>query len=122
MRTIKVLIADNNAKFIQTVKSFLANEQDIEIVGNARNGKEAISKTKELKPDIILMDVRMPEMNGFRSTSSIKQIMPEVKIIILTIYDIDEYRKAAITSGASGFVVKNVIKDELAQTIREVFE
>ncbi len=122
MRIIKVLIADNNAKFIQTVKSFLANEQDIEIVGNARNGKEAISKAKELKPDIILMDVRMPEMNGFKSTSSINQIMPEVKIIILTIYDIDEYRKAAITSGASGFVVKNVIKDELIQTIREVFE
>jgi DNA-binding NarL/FixJ family response regulator len=122
MRTIKVLIADNNAKFIQTVKSFLTNEQDIEIVGNARNGKEAISKAKELKPDIILMDVRMPEMNGFKSTSSIKQIMPEVKVIILTIYDIDEYRKAAITSGASGFVVKNVIKDELVQTIREVFE
>ena len=122
MRIIKVLIADDNAKFIQTVKSFLANEQDIEIVGNAGNGKEAISKAKELKPDIILMDVRMPEMNGFKSTSSIKQIMPEVKIIILTIYDIDEYRKAAITSGASGFVVKNVIKDELVQTIREAFE
>lgn len=121
MRTIKVLIADNNAKFIQTVKSFLANEQDIEIVGNARNGKEAISKAKELKPDIILMDVRMPEMNGFKSTSYIKQIMPEVKVIILTIYDIDEYRDAATNSGAVAFVLKKFMRDNLIQTIREAF-
>ncbi len=122
MRIIKVLIVDDNAKFKKSVKNLLLNEQDIEVIGEARDGKEAILKTKELKPDIVLMDVRMPEMGGIEATRRISQIMPEAKIIILTIYDIDEYRKAAITSGASGFVVKNVIKDELIQTIREAFE
>jgi DNA-binding NarL/FixJ family response regulator len=121
MPTIKVLIVDDNAKFIKSVKKLLSNEQDIEVIGEAREGKEAILKAKELKPDIVLMDVRMPEMNGLESTASIKQMMPEVKIIILTIYDIDEYREAAITSGASGYIIKKSMRNELVQTIREVF-
>mgnify|MGYP002725531697 CR=1 FL=1 len=115
MQSIKVLIADDNGNFIQQVKSFLASDPDIEIVGEAKDGKEAISKVKELTPDIVLMDVRMPKMSGLKATHRIKQIMPEVKIIILTIYDIDEYRKAAKDSGASNFVVKTSIKNQISQ-------
>ena len=96
MQTIKVLLVDDNAKFIGFVNNILSGEMDIEVIGEARDGKEAISKAKELKPDIVLMDVRMPNMNGLTATRKLKQIMPEVRTIILTIYDIDEYREAAL--------------------------
>jgi len=122
MRIIKVLIVDDNVKFIQSTKNVLSIERDIEVIGEAREGKEAILKAKELKPDIVLMDVRMPGMNGLMATQELKQIMPEVKTIILTIYDMDEYREAATTSGASGFVLKKSMRNELVQTIRMVFE
>ena len=121
MPTIKVLIVDDNAKFKKSVKNLLSNEQDIEVIGEAREGKEAILKTKELKPDIVLMDVRMPEMGGIEATRRISQIMPETKIIILTIYDIDEYRNAATNSGAVAFVLKKFMRNELVQNIRDVF-
>ncbi len=71
MPTIKVLFVDDNAKFRKSVKNLLLNEQDIEIIGEAKDGKEAILKTKELKPDIVLMDVRMPEMNGQKSHTAL---------------------------------------------------
>ncbi len=122
MPTIKVLIVDDNAKFKKSVKNLLSNEQDIEVIGEAREGKEAILKAKELKPDIVLMDVRMPKMGGIEATRRISQIMPETKIIILTIYDIDEYRNAATNSGAVAFVLKKFMRDNLIQTIREAFE
>ena len=121
MPTIKVLIVDDNAKFKKSVKNLLSNEQDIEVIGEAREGEEAILKTKELKPDIVLMDVRMPKMGGIEATRRISQIMPETKIIILTIYDIDEYRDAATNSGAVAFVLKKFMRDNLIQTIREAF-
>ena len=121
MPTIKVLIVDDNAKFTKSVKNLLSNEQDIEVIGEAREGEEAILKTKELKPDIVLMDVRMPKMGGIEATRRISQIMPETKIIILTIYDIDEYRDAATNSGAVAFVLKKFMRDNLIQTIREAF-
>jgi DNA-binding NarL/FixJ family response regulator len=121
MRNIKVLIVDDNSKFKKSVKNLLSNEQDIEVIGEAREGKEAILKAKELKPDIVLMDVRMPEMGGIEATRRISQIMPETKIIILTIYDIDEYRNAATNSGAVAFVLKKFMRDNLIQTIRGAF-
>jgi DNA-binding NarL/FixJ family response regulator len=121
MPTIKVLIVDDNAKFIKSVKKLLSNEQDIEVIGEAREGKEAILKAKELKPDIVLMDVRMPEMGGIEATRRISQEVPEVKTIILTIYDIDEYRNAATNSGAVAFVLKKFMRDNLIQTIRGAF-
>ncbi len=122
MPTIKVLIVDDNAKFKKSVKNLLSNEQDIEVIGEAREGKEAILKAKELKPDIVLMDVRMPEMGGIEATRRIRQIIPETKIIILTIYDIDEYRKAATNSGAVAFILKKFMRDELVQNIRDAFK
>ncbi len=122
MRIIKVLIVDDNAKFKKSVKNLLLNEQDIEVIGEARDGKEAILKTKELKPDIVLMDVRMPEMGGIEATRRISQIMPETKIIILTIYDIDEYRDAATNSGAVAFILKKSMRDNLIQSIKGAFD
>jgi len=122
MPKIKVLLVDDNSKFLQLAKNILSSDKDIAVIGEAMDGKEAISKVKELKPDIVLMDVRMPGMNGLTATSSIKQIMPEVKVLIVTIYDSDEYKEAAMSSGASGFIVKKSIQDELIPKIKEGFE
>ena len=122
MPTIKVLIVDDNAKFIHSVKKILHKEQDIEVIGEAREGHEAILKTKELKQDIVLMDLRMPEMGGIEATRRISQIMPETKIIILTICDIDEYREAATAAGADDYIIKKSMNEELIPAIRNAFE
>ncbi len=122
MKMIKLLLVDDNVKFLDFAKEILCVEKDIEIIGEAKNGEEAILKTKELKPDIVLMDMRMPKLNGLDATGIIKQKMPDVAVIILTIYDIDEYREAAIIKGASGFVVKKRMKTELMPAIRKSFE
>jgi DNA-binding NarL/FixJ family response regulator len=121
MQTLKVLLVDDKVNFNHIVKNIIAREQDMEIIGEASGGEEAIEKSINLKPDIILMDVRMPGMNGLKATNIIKQKMPEVIIIILTLYDIDEYREAAKSSGASGFVVKKDVQTMLISTIRENF-
>lgn len=122
MPTIKVLIVDDNAKFIHSVKKILSKEQNIEVIGEAREGHEAILKAKEFKPDIVLMDVRMPEMGGIEATRRISQIMPETKIIFLTIYDMEEYREAATAAGADDYILKKSMSEELIPAIIEAFE
>ena len=119
MCRIRIMIVDDNATFREQLKEFLASEPDIEVVGEAADGQEAILKARELQPDVVLMDVRMPGINGIHATRQLKEEMPEVKVIILSLYDIDEYRKAALDSGASGYVVKKSIVQELLPAIRD---
>ena len=119
MCRIRIMIVDDNATFREQLKEFLASEPDIEVVGEAADGQEAIRKARELQPDVVLMDVRMPGINGIHATRQLKEEMPEVKVIILSLYDIDEYRKAALDSGASGYVVKKSIVQELLPAIRD---
>jgi len=118
MRVIRTLIVDDHADFRQRVKEFLASEPEIEVVGEAADGQEAILKARELQPDLVLMDVRMPGINGISATRQLKEEMPEVKVIMLSLFDIDEYRKAALDSGASGYVVKKNLVQELIPAIR----
>ena len=119
MCRIRIMIVDDNATFREQLKEFLASEPDIEVVGEAADGQEAIRKARELQPDVVLMDVRMPGINGIHATRQLKEEMSEVKVIILSLYDIDEYRKAALDSGASGYVVKKSIVQELLPAIRD---
>jgi DNA-binding NarL/FixJ family response regulator len=114
------LIVDDDASFRRRVKELLASEPDIEIAGEAADGQEAILKARELKPDLVLMDVRMPGTNGISATRQLKDEMPELKVIILTIFDLEEYREAAMASGASGYVVKKCLIEELVPAIRQV--
>jgi len=118
MRVIRTLVVDDNADFRQRVKEFLASEPEIEVVGEAADGQEAILKARELQPDLVLMDVRMPGINGISATRQLKDEMPELKVLMLSLYDIDEYRKAALDSGASGYVVKIKLVQELIPAIR----
>jgi len=118
VQVIRTLIVDDNAGFRRRVKEFLASEPDIEVIGEAADGREAILKARELQPDLVLMDVRMPGINGLEATRQLKDEMPKLEVIILTIYDLQEYREAALASGASGYVVKKSLIEELLPAIR----
>jgi two-component system response regulator NreC len=114
----KVLIVDDDMRFRRFVKELFSPEESLQIIGEAVDGQEAIRKVKELKPDLVLMDITMPRMNGLDVTQRLKKIMPELAIIILTIHDLDEYRQAAMTSGASAYVLKKTIMEELIPAVR----
>ena len=118
MPIVRTLIVDDNASFRRRVKEFLASEPDIEVIGEAADGREAILKARALHPDLVLMDVRMPGTNGLDATRQLKEEMPELRVIILTIYELQEYREAALASGANGYVVKKSLIEELVPAIR----
>ncbi len=122
MKTKRILIVDDSALFRNHVREMLAEEPDLKIVGEAGNGKEAIEIVRKLKPDLVLMDIRMPLMNGIEVVHQLKKEMPEVKAIILTIHNLLEYRKAAKKSGADGFVLKVSMDGELVPAIRDIFD
>jgi DNA-binding NarL/FixJ family response regulator len=119
MRATRVLIVDDNASFRLRLKEFLATERDIRIVGEALDGEDAVIKTREFRPDIVIMDVRMPGITGIQTTRRIKEEMPEVKVIMLSLLDVDEYRKAALASGANAYVLKKHLMEELLPAIRQ---
>jgi DNA-binding NarL/FixJ family response regulator len=120
MQTARALIVDDNAGFRRRIREFLAPEPDIQVVGEAGDGHEAIEMAIALEPDVVLMDVRLAGMNGLSATRQIRDRLPEVCIIILSRFDLQEYRDAALASGACGYVVKRALPDELLPAIRAV--
>ena len=114
----KVLIVDDDMRFSRFVKELFSSKETLQIIGEAVDGQEAIRKAKELKPDLVLMDITMPRMNGLEATRRLKKIMPELTIIILTVHDLDEYREAAMASGASAYVLKKAMMEELIPAAR----
>lgn len=115
---IKVLTVDDDARFRRHIAGILAPEPDIEVVGEAVDGEDAIHQTKALKPDLVLMDVRMPVKNGLEATTLLKTEMPGVKVIISTLYDLDEYREAAMGAGAIDYIVKKSVTEQLVVALR----
>ena len=118
MHMRKILIVDDDMRLRQFVRELFSPEEDLQIIGEAVDGQEAIHKAQELQPDLVLMDITMPRMNGLDVTRQLKKILPELVIIILTIHDMDEYRKAAIASGASAYVLKKAMMAELLPAVR----
>lgn len=118
---IKLLIVDDQELIRQSLGLMLENRCNIQVVGMAKNGKEAISMTRTLKPDIILMDIRMPEIDGIECTKIIKNELPKTKIIILTTFDDDEYIFESIKYGVNGFLLKGISLDELVRGITTVY-
>jgi DNA-binding NarL/FixJ family response regulator len=119
MEKIRVLIADDQSLFLESLSTFLHNyAEDIDVVGLAKNGVEALEKAAELKPDIVLMDVHMPVMDGVEATGRLIASQPGVKIIILSTYDEDEYVRKALRLGASGYLLKDISPTELIASIR----
>jgi len=119
MDKIRVLIADDQSLFLESLSTFLQNyAEDIEVVGLAKNGQEALDKAAELRPDIVLMDVHMPVMDGVEATGRLMQSQSGLKIIILSTYDEDEYVRRALRLGASGYLLKDISPTELIASIR----
>lgn len=118
--TIRVLVADDQPLMRTAFDMTLRAEEDIELVGEAADGEQAIEKTRRLRPDVVLMDIRMPIMDGVEATRVLAGENKSTKILILTTFDIDEYVIEALRAGASGFLLKDVRPDELVLAIRVV--
>ena len=114
---IKVLIADDHAFYREGVRAFLNNTHDIEVVGEANNGDDAIAKARELAPSVILMDLKMPGMNGIEATRHIHETDPNIGVLVLTMFDDDDSVFAAMRAGARGYLLKDADKDEVVRAI-----
>jgi len=118
---LRVMVVDDHALFRRGLEMVLGNEADIELVGEASDGAEAIERAQEVMPDIVLMDVRMPKRSGIEATTQIKDLMPHVKILMLTISDEEADLYDAIKAGASGYLLKEIPIEEVADAIRSVW-
>jgi len=118
---IRTLIVDDHALFRRGLEMVLKSEPDIELVGEASDGEEAVSKAGESLPDVILMDIRMPRTSGIEACRALKDVVPSTKIVMLTISDEEEDLFEAIRAGASGYLLKDIPLDEVADTVRAVY-
>ncbi|WP_328341515.1 response regulator transcription factor [Streptomyces violaceus] len=117
---IRVLIVDDQAMVRQGFTVLLGIQPDIEVVGEAREGREAIAKAAETAPDVVLMDIRMPGVGGIEATELITAAHPDIKVLVLTTFDLDEYVYDALRAGASGFLLKDASSEQLAEAVRVV--
>lgn len=115
---IRLLIADDHALVRQGLRGMLEREPDIEVVGEAHNGREAVDLCRALGPNLVLMDVRMPEMDGLEATRAIKHERPEVSVLMVTMHDNQDYVREAAKAGAAGYVLKDAPRDELIGAVR----
>ena len=119
MEKIRVMIVDDQTLFLESLSTFLHNyAEDIEVVGLAKNGADALAMAAAVAPDIVLMDVHMPVMDGVEATERIMAALPATKIVILSTYDEDEYVRRALGLGASGYLLKDISPTELIASIR----
>ena len=122
MTTIRILVVDDQALIRSGLRMILESEADMTVVGEAADGREAVESGRRLRPDVILMDVRMPVMDGIDATRTLvgAGLNPDPSVLILTTFDLDEYVYAAIRAGASGFLLKDAPPDDLIHAIRVV--
>ncbi|WP_030863045.1 response regulator [Streptomyces sp. NRRL S-37] len=118
--TIRVLIVDDQMMVREGFSVLLGAMPDIEVVGEAVNGREAVERVRELAPDVVLMDIRMPELNGIEATREIVAADSAAKVLVLTTFDLDEYVYQALRAGASGFLLKDASARQLADGVRVV--
>lgn len=119
---IKLLLADDQDILTEGLKLILGAEEDIEIVGTANNGNKAYDLCRVRKPDVVLMDIQMPEVNGVGATAMIKKEFPHIKIIVLTTFNDDEYIYDALKNGASGYLLKDTSPMEILKAVRTVYK
>ena len=118
--TIRVLVADDQSMVRAGFRMLLAGEEDIEVVAEASNGREAVDKAARFDPTVVLMDIRMPELDGLEATRRILAADPDARVLVLTTFDLDEYVYEALRAGASGFVLKDDPPEQLIAAVRTV--
>ncbi len=121
MNKIRVLVADDHTIVREGVRILLEAQPDIEVVGEAADGQEALARVRELQPDIVLIDIAMPNLNGMEATRAIKRDYPQIQIIALTMYESDEYFFQILNAGASGYILKKAASADLLAAIRAVY-
>jgi DNA-binding NarL/FixJ family response regulator len=114
------MLADDHTLFRQAIRTLISAEPDMEVVGEASNGGDAVEKTAEARPDVVLMDIGMPGLSSFEASRQIKRDRPETKILFLTMYDDEDYLVEGMEAGASGYVLKDSPSQQLVAAVREV--
>jgi NarL family two-component system response regulator LiaR len=120
MEKIRVLLAEDHVVVREGTRELIQREQDMEVVGEAGDGEEAIELAAELRPDVVIMDIAMPKVNGIEATKRIKELYPTTAVLILTAYDNEQYIFALLEAGAAGYLLKNVRRSELIDAVRAV--
>jgi DNA-binding NarL/FixJ family response regulator len=118
---IRVILADDSSTFLNIMRRYMATQTGFELVGEAISGSQALELARELAPDVALVDLAMPEMNGLEVIHVIREEMPYIGVVALTLYDTEEYRAAAKRSGAHAFVPKPLVSTDLLPAIRTAF-
>ncbi|MFQ6609747.1 MAG: response regulator transcription factor [Fidelibacterota bacterium] len=116
----KIIVVDDNDSFRELIRKTVQKIKHVEIAATAGNGEEAVPKVRELKPDLVLLDIRMPGMDGIKTLEVIKRENPQIKVIMFTNYEMPEYRKATSEKGADGFVLKKELFRELVPMIEKL--
>ena len=122
MSTITIILADDHVLVRSALRMLLEAQSDMEIIGEAENGREAVALAQSLQPDIVLMDVQMPEMNGIEATRALHETMPDTAVLALTMYEDEQYFFEMLKAGASGYIPKRAAPDDLVAAIRTVCE
>jgi len=120
MKPISVLVVDDNPTFLRIVTRFLQEHEEIKVVGSVNGGEEALARMPELRPDVILIDLAMPNMSGMEAILRLRPAWPKVRIIALTLLDTDSYRQAALSAGADDFIPKTNLNTALLPAIQQV--
>src|SRR5512142_1638426 len=120
MNRIRILVADDHAVFRQGLCALLGRRKGVEIVGQAENGRQAVEAVAALKPDVVLMDIAMPVMNGLEATQAIRKESPDTRVLVLTQYESKEYVMSLLQAGAAGYVLKLAPIEELLEAVRAV--
>ena len=121
MAKIRIMLADDHTLFRQGIRTLISAEADMEVVGEASNGGDAVDKANEVRPDVVLMDIGMPGLSSFESTRQIKKSRPETKVLFLTMYDDEDYLVEGMEVGASGYVLKDSPSQQLVAAVRDIW-
>ena len=122
MKKISILLAENHVVVRESIRQFLEREARFEVVGEAGDGEEAVQMASQLKPDVIIMDISMPKLNGIEATKQIKALQPSAVVLILTAYDYEQYIFPLLEAGAAGYLLKDVSSRELISAIQTVYK
>ena len=115
----RLLVADDHPLIRESTKLMLKGENDLKIVGEAVNGQHALELCRQLRPDLVLMDVRMPDMDGLTATRVIKEEIPAISVLVVTAYESEDYRREAASAGAAGYILKDAPRQQVLEAVRK---